>query len=193
MDKVKFSAAHLGAHRLQRNSYIPLRLIFTFCLFLPTVVFAEELLEYQVKAAYILNFTKFIDWQPEAFSQPDSPIEICILGGNPFRKALDQTVAGETVHGRKVTVRQINEVPASKSCQALFIGKTEKDVVKILTSLPPGILTIGETQTFIKDGGVIAFVIENRHVRFLIRQAVAESAGLKISSRLLNVAKAVEK
>lgn len=190
---MKLSTSHIKAFGLHRNSYGLLRLIFALCLLLPSSILAEELLEYHVKAAYILNFTKFIDWPPEAFPQPDSPVEICILGEDPFRKSLYQTVAGESVHGRQVTVRKISEIPPSKSCQTLFIGKTEKDVAKILKALPPAILTIGDSQTFIKDGGMIEFVIENRHVRFVIRQTAAESAGLKISSRLLNVAKAVDK
>jgi hypothetical protein len=153
---------------------------------------ADERLEYQVKAAFLLNFTKFIEWPSSAFDSPDSPIAICILGDDPFGKALDQIVAGEVVAGRKIVVQRIKRVPPPKSCQELFVYKQEKAVLKSLPAVGPGILTIGEGESFVRDGGMIAFVVENRRVRFGINGAAAASAGLKLSSKLLNVAKSVE-
>jgi hypothetical protein len=149
-------------------------------------------LEYQVKAAFLLNFTKFIEWPPSAFRQPDSPVSICVLGGDPFGSALDQIVSGEVVNGRKVVAQRIKSVPPPQACQALFVGRLEKDAGKILPGLGSGVLTVGEGENFIRDGGMIAFVIENRRVRFEINQAVAENSGLKLSSKLLSVAKPVD-
>ena len=154
---------------------------------------ADEPLEYQVKAAFLLNFTKFIEWPAAAFESAGSPMEICILGEDPFGTALDQTVAEEVVNNRKVTVQRMKHPPSPKSCRVLFVSKSEKDLDKILPALGPGVLTVSEGEGFIREGGMIAFVIENRRVRFSINQATAENAGLKISSRLLNVAKSVEK
>jgi hypothetical protein len=153
---------------------------------------ADQPLEYQVKAAFLLNFTKFAEWPVTAFVAPDSPIAICILGDDPFGNALDQIVAGEVVDGRKVAVRRIKQAPLPKSCQVLFAGSSEKDVLKILPGLGPGVLTVGEGEGFVGGGGMIAFVIENRRVRFGINQTAAENAGIKLSSRLLKVAKSVE-
>jgi len=153
---------------------------------------ADERLEYQVKAAFLLNFTKFIEWPASAFDTPDSPIVICVLGDDPFGKTLDQIVAGEVVGGRKIVVQRIKRVPPPKSCQELFVYKQEKEVLKSLSAVGPGILTIGEGESFVRDGGMIAFVVENRRVRFGINGAAAASAGLKLSSKLLNVAKSVE-
>jgi YfiR/HmsC-like len=154
---------------------------------------ADERLEYQVKAAFLLNFTKFIEWPASAFDTSDSPIVICILGDDPFGNTLDQIVAGEVVAGRKISVQRIKRPPPLKSCQVLFVGRLEKEVLKSLPDVGPGVLTIGEGENFVHDGGMIAFVVENRRVRFGINETAAESAGLKLSSKLLSVAKSVEK
>ena len=154
---------------------------------------ADESLEYQVKSAFLLNFTKFVEWPSAAFEAPDSPIAICILGEDPFGATLDQIVAGEVVNSRKVTVVRIKRAPAPKACQVLFLGRPEKEIASLLPSLEDGVLTVGEGESFIRDGGMIAFVIENRRVRFSANQLAAERAGLKISARLLNVARSVKK
>jgi hypothetical protein len=154
---------------------------------------ADEPLEYQVKAAFLLNFTKFIEWPATAFAQPDSPVSICVWGEDPFGQTMDDIVTGEVAGGRKVTAERIKRPPAPRSCQVVFAGKSEKAIAKVLSGLGPGILTVGEGENFLRDGGMIAFVIENRRVRFLINQTAAENAGLKLSSKLLSVAKAVEK
>jgi hypothetical protein len=158
------------------------------CLFAAVM---DASLEYRVKAAFLLNFTKFVEWPPEEFADSDSPITICILGDDPFGPALDRMVAGEDVNGRKVLVQRIRHEP-SKSCQVLFIGRLERDVPKILASLGRGTLTVGEGENFLREGGMIAFVIDNRRVRFDIKRNAAEGAALKLSSKLLNVARSVE-
>lgn len=155
---------------------------------------AHESLEYQVKAAFLLNFVKFTEFPPSAFRDGDSPITICVSGDDPFGNALDQLVKGETVGGRKVVAQRIKRVPVGKACQVLFLHAFEKNTVEtILAAVGSGVLTVGEGEKFIQNGGMIAFVIENRRVRFDVNQAAAESAGLKLSSKLLTVAKAVEK
>jgi hypothetical protein len=154
---------------------------------------ADESLEYQVKSAFLLNFTKFVQWPSSAFEEADSPIAICILGDDPFGSTLDKIVAGEVVNGRKITIARIRRAPAAKACQVVFVGRPEKEAASLLTSLEPAVLTVGEGDSFVRDGGMIAFVIENRRVRFSANQAAAENAGLKISSRLLTVARSVKK
>ncbi|SPF52262.1 Putative transmembrane protein (fragment) [Candidatus Sulfopaludibacter sp. SbA4] len=128
-----------------------------------------------------------------SFAEEHSPFVICILGEDPFGAALNQMVKGEGVGGRNLIVQRIRRAPEPKSCQVLFIGGSEKDIPKTLAEVGPGILTVGEGETFLHDGGMIAFVIENRRVRFDINQKTAGTAMLRISSRLLNVARSVEK
>ena len=151
----------------------------------------EPPLEYQVRAAFLLNFTKFIEWPALETSNPDTPFNICILGSDPFGTALDQILQGETAGGRKLTVQRIRREEI-KSCQVLYLGKTDKDVREMVSSPMYGVLTVGEGESFIRDGGMIAFVIENRRVRFHINLAAAQGAALHISSRLLRVARSVE-
>jgi hypothetical protein len=149
---------------------------------------AEQPLEYQVKAAFLLKFTGFVEWPPP----PDthSPFSLCIVGEDPFGHVLDQLVEGENVNGRKIVVRRIHR-EASGSCALVYIAAQEKNIEEILTAAGPGVLTVGEGETFLDRGGMIAFVIENRRVRFDIDAGIARKAGLKISSRLLNVARIV--
>ena len=153
---------------------------------------AETSIEYEVKAAFLLNFTKFIEWPDNAFADSQSPIAICILGKDPFGRALDEIVQGEAVNARKVTVRRISEAPTPRTCQVVYVGRLEKDA-KTVSSIKGGVLTVGEGDGFLRDGGMIAFVLENRRVRFDINQSAAESADLKLSSKLLSVARSVEK
>jgi hypothetical protein len=149
--------------------------------------------EYEVKAAFLLNFTRFIEWPPEAFADEGGGFSICVLGEDPFQNALDQVVEGESVRGRRVVVSRVKRPPGAKSCQVLFIGKGEKDVSGILSGVGPGVLTVGEQPGFLRDGGIINFALEGRHVRFDINQRAAANASLTISARLLNVARTVQK
>jgi len=154
---------------------------------------AEEApLEYQVKAAFLLNFTKFVEWPEGDFADKYAPISICIAGEDPFGRALDQIVEGETVGARRVAIVRTRR-PAAKACQVVFIGRAEKDAARILAGLGAGVLTVGEGDGFLREGGAIAFVVENRRVRFDINLTAAGNAALKVSSKLLNVARSVEK
>ena len=154
---------------------------------------AQTPLEYEVKAAFLLNFTKFIEWPQGVFAASDSPFTICILGKDPFGQALDQIVAGESVNGRKLEVRRIGQAPEPQACQVVFVASGEKEVRRTLSGLRNGVLTVGEGENFMREGGMIAFVIENRRVRFDIDQSAAERAGLRLSSKLLSVARSVQK
>jgi hypothetical protein len=153
---------------------------------------AEAPREYAIKAAFLLNFIKFIEWPASAFGLAESPVTICILGEDSFGATINQIVEGEIVSGRRVAVQRIKHLPAPKSCQVLFWGGSEGAPAKHLPDLGPGVLTVGEGQSFMREGGMIAFVIDNRHVRFDVNQAAAEHAGLKISSKLLSVARVVQ-
>lgn len=145
-------------------------------------------LEYQVKAAFLLNFTKFIDWPASADPDPNAPFSICILGENPFGTALDQIVEGESINGHKLAVRRIGPAEV-KSCKVIYVGPNEKYSPK---NTERGVLTVGEGDNFLRDGGVIAFVLDNRHVRFDVNRGAAARAGLTISSKLLSVARSLE-
>ncbi len=132
---------------------------------------AGEPLEYRIKAAYLLNFTKFIDWPDSAFARANSPITICVAGEDPFNGVLEETIAGESVDGRPVAVQRIGRALGTKTCQIVF-SRSGENLIK-----GPGILTVGEGPAFLKAGGMIAFVIDNRRVRFDVNQMLAEANG----------------
>src|SRR5581483_7597231 len=159
----------------------------------PPVRAASQPTEYDVKAAYLLNFTRFIEWPPNAFADPTAPFAICILGRDPFGSVLEEIVKGESAGGRRIVIQHPAQLPAPQTCQIVFVTAGEKDVARVVAGLGPGVLTVGEGAAFVHEGGIAAFVLENRRVRFDISQARAEQASLKISSRLLNVARLVEK
>lgn len=149
--------------------------------------------EYQVKGAFLLNFTKFIEWPAAVFEKPDSPFGICILGEDPFGRDLDALLEGEVVGRRKLTVQRLRSAPIPKACQVLFVSKSEKTTSSFLEGLGPGILTVSDRDEFLREGGMIAFVIQNRRVRFDINRRATERASLTISARMLKVARSVQK
>jgi hypothetical protein len=151
----------------------------------------EQSLEYQVKAAFLLNFTKFTEWPSSALPEANSPLTICIVGADPFGNGIDRIVRGEAVDGHKIVVKRVKRESRPQGCQVVFMGKTEKNSAAVLADLGPGVLAVGEEDSFLRDGGMISFVIENRRTRFDVNPAAAERAGLKLNSRLLSVARTV--
>jgi hypothetical protein len=141
-------------------------------------------LEYRVKAAFILNFVRYVDWPEDALGT--GPLTICVAGRNPFGNALVETVQGETVGNRPLAVRVILE--PEPGCHAMFIP-AESAVGAYLraTRLMP-VLTIGESGDFISQGGMINFVLDGANVRFAIDQQAVERSGLRVSSRLMRLA-----
>ncbi len=153
----------------------------------------EVISEYQVKAAYLFNFLKFVEWPSDAFSDPLAPIIIGITGDDQFVSTLQQIVLGKTVQDRDVIIRKYRPAEDLRSCQILFISPSEeKRLPHILESLRgSSVLTVSDIDRFVESGGMIQFKMENSRVRFSIGLAAAERARLKISSKLLAVAQAV--
>jgi YfiR/HmsC-like len=150
-------------------------------------------LEYQVKAAYLLNFTKFIDWPPDAAgADGDAPFILCIAGENPFGAVLEQMMQGQKVGGRPIEIQRMGQ-NTNKGCQVVYFSATGKGVRKAVEGLGPGVLTVGEGESFIKEGGMIAFVLEDRRVKFDVNLSATRGAMLTLSSRLLAIAKWVGK
>lgn len=145
---------------------------------------AAEDLEYQVKAAFLFNFLKFVEW-PAAHN--DSPWVIGVLGRDPFGETLDRTVRGRSVNGRPVEVRRYARPSDVRDCQILFIGRAEFERVGVLVQ--PGLLTVGEASGFLKAGGVINFYLEDNRVHFEIRPEVARVSGLRVGAQLLKLGK----
>ena len=146
--------------------------------------------EYEVKAAFLLNFVKFVEWPDPKRSGP-APLSICVLGDDPFGTALDQIVQGERINGRPLVVKRLKKW--RDSCDAVFISRSEKDLPEVLQQIAPRVLTVGESSDFLTSGGMINFVVEDRRIRFDVNRGAAERGSVRISSRLLSVARAVLK
>jgi hypothetical protein len=161
---------------------------------LAAVFHAQELEEYQVKAAFLYNFVKFVEWPPQTFKNATDRIAICILGQDPFGGALDDAVKGKTFEGRTFVVPRISDVREASGCQILFVSASEtKRARAVLVELKAsGILTVGETEGFTTEGGVINFKLEEGRVRLRVNVEAAERAKLRISSKLLSLAQIVK-
>lgn len=148
--------------------------------------------EYQVKAAFLYNFAKFVKWPDRAFSGPDAPFVIGVLGEDPFGDALD-TIKGKTVKGRTVLVKRLDGIRDGKSCHILFISSSESGRVKeILNSLIGSpVLLVGDMERVAQRGGMINFIIDRNKVSFEVNAEAARKAGLTISSQLLKLARTV--
>ena len=158
---------------------------------------ASDSSEYLIKAGFIFNFAKFVEWPATAFAQPDSPIVIGILGMDPFGTIIDQIVQDKKIGARGFVVKRLKwggDVKELRDCKILFVSASEKahidEVVQIVKGQP--ILTVGETPGFAERGGIIRFTVEDNRVRFEINVEAAHQAELTISSRLLTLARIVQ-
>jgi hypothetical protein len=149
-----------------------------------TLAAQDVALEYRVKAAYLYNFVRFVEW-PAAAEQ--GPLTICVVRPSPFGAVLADTVQGERVNGRTIVPRLVDTADAD--CHVVFVpaGSAPGPSLRAVQDTPA--LTVGESPDFIRQGGIVNFVREGTNVRFEIDDAAARRAGLRISSRLLRLAR----
>ncbi|MGH7516641.1 MAG: YfiR family protein [Gemmatimonadales bacterium] len=145
--------------------------------------------EYQIKAAYLLNFIRYVEWPPSVFEGTEASLNVCVVGRDPFGDVLDRTMAGRRIGGRPLRVLRPAR-PAGDTCHVAFIGRTTAAAreawLAALQDEPT--LTVGESAGFAEAGGMIAFVIVDETVRFEINVEAVRSGGLQISSRVLTLA-----
>lgn len=146
--------------------------------------------EYQLKAAFVYNFAKFVDWPPNAFSSPQSPFVICILGADPFGSVIDDALRGKTVATHPVVIRRVKDAASARRCAIVFVSTSEKNHVSDILQGMKGAnaLVVGDFGGFAAAGGAIDLTLQDSRVRFAINPAAADDAGLRISSKLLALA-----
>jgi YfiR/HmsC-like len=159
----------------------------------PQRVVAQESappLEYQVKAAFLFNFAKFVQWPSDSPRNADDGFVICVFEDDTLAQALDQAVSGKTVEGRVFRVRRLQNMDDTGSCRMLYMGGSETSRLStLLKSIrTTAILTVGNTPGFTRQGGIINFILQDNRVRFEINPGAADRAGLRISSKLLQLA-----
>jgi hypothetical protein len=149
--------------------------------------------EYQVKAAYLYNFLKFVEWPGDPFANTQGQWIIGIVGDNPFGDQLTQVIAGKTVQGHELQARRFQPGEDLRGCHVLFISASEKKrLPSVLAALNgSSVLTVADMDHFIESGGMIQFVTEEKRVRFVIDVGASSRARLKVSSKLLSLARTI--
>ena len=149
----------------------------------------DPALEYRVKAAYLLNFTRYTEWPPAAFAGPHDALNVCIVGRDPFGPVLEQTLLGHRTPSRPLRILRPARPPEGV-CHVAFLGAATPAVLEswltVLATEPT--LTVGDGDSFVDAGGMIGFVILDETVRFEINAAATRAARLHLSSRLLSLA-----
>ncbi|MES2276141.1 MAG: YfiR family protein [Bacteroidota bacterium] len=159
--------------------------------FTPAIAQGKPPLEYQVKAAFLFNFTRFVHWPASSFASADAPFVIGIAGNDPFGTYLDDMVADEKVDGHRIIVRRYADGQELSGCHLLFINNNDPAKLSACLSLVvhQNVLTVGDNDNFIKAGGILRFYKDENRIKMEIRLAAAKVAQLEISAKLLQVAK----
>jgi hypothetical protein len=144
--------------------------------------------EYQLKAGFLYNFTKFVQWPEDRFDDEGSAIVIAVLGNDPFGGELDKVVKDRIVEGRAIVIRRIKTAAEIPGAHIVFIARDAEPLLADSLRASPGVLTVGESTSFTARGGIVAFYVINEKVRFEINQDAADKAGLKLSGQLLKLA-----
>jgi hypothetical protein len=151
--------------------------------------------EHQVKAAFLYNFANFVEWPAVALGSPDSPLRVCVVGADPFGDALDDAFRDQVIQSRKVEVSRGRTLAAVGRCHIVFLSRSEEprwpQLLAQLRGTPA--LTVADGPPLVRQGGMVNFVLEAKRVRFEINRAAAEDAGLRISSKLLALARLVDR
>ena len=147
--------------------------------------------DYLIKAAILYNFAKFVRWPDAAFQSADAPLRLCVLGGDPFGEAL-ATIEGKRVDTHPLQIVPISEAKSASNCHLLFVGTSRHDYVEVLRSVADRpILTVGEAPGFARAGGVINLEVVDKRNQFDVNVGASRRAGLKLSAKLLRLARAV--
>jgi len=153
-----------------------------------TSLFGQTVDEYEVKAAFLYNFTKFVEWSnipaPDVFN-------ICIVGDDPFGLALDQLVKGKTAYNRKIQIRRLKEPGEARQCQIVFMRREEEVKAARVIEAVRGmqVLTVSERRKFATMGGMVVFLMKEGHLTVSINSEAVENAGLRVSAKLMSLAK----
>ena len=155
---------------------------------------SDDEAEYRVKLAFLYHFAQFIQWPPEAFHDQAAPLTLCVAGQNPFRGEIGQELRGREVNGHPIEIKKLRPNDDPKACHMVFVPASErKQTEKLLAALKgSSTLTVGETQGFADLGGIINLTLDQNKLRFEVNLDAATQTQLKISSKLLALAKIVK-
>jgi len=160
---------------------------------MPATMSAQQVAEYELKAAFLFNFLQFVEWPADSFAAADSPIVLGVLGADPFGQSLDQLAQDAAVNGRRIVVRRYERSEDIDVCHLLFVSLGNAGRLKAVIAALNGraILTVGDADGFLEQGGMIQFVTQDNRIRLRINLDVAKAARLTLSSKLLRPAQIV--
>jgi len=199
MERTNHTAAFPEHRRLRCDHSLLLRhtiVAFSWLVFAVSSALGQQKpTDFQVKAAYLYNFGRFVEWPTKVTAAQGEPFTVCVLGQDPFGPTLDATLAGERIGGRSVVARRISSPQESEHCQILFLSPTEgSHVSKIIEVVDKkAVLTVSDMPQFAERGGMIQFVLDGNRVRFEVNLTATQHAGLTLSSELLKVATTVRR
>lgn len=150
--------------------------------------------EYKIKAAFLFQFSRFVEWPAGAFASSDAPLVICVLGTNPFGSALNEIAAGELVYTHPLVVRHHEALEDLGACHIVFVSGDKEDIARRALQRLSGksVLTVSDSTDFTRRGGVIGLVTVNGKVTLQVNRSSADAAQLRISAKLLRVASLTE-
>jgi len=182
----------LSARRRRRQPLELVALALSWALAVAPILQAQKAspTEYEVKAAYLYNFGRFVEWPNKATAPSGGPFTVCVLGQDPFGQALDATLAGESINGVNTAAVRISKPQEAVNCRILFISSSEdRQLKQILVTLEgTNVLTVSDLPQFSQRGGMVQFVLDGTRVRFEVNLTPVEHAHLALSSQLLKVA-----
>ena len=155
---------------------------------------SASLTEYQIKAAFLYNFAKFVEWPAPTLEKIGDTFTIGIWGEDPFGEDLENELTGKMVQGKRLVLKKLTRLEDAPKCQVLFISASEKDKLPMALEILKGfsVLTVSDIPSFIQRGGMVGFILDHNRVRFNINLEMAEKSDLKISSQLLKLAKTIK-
>lgn len=150
---------------------------------------AQAAAKHELQAAFVYNFTKFVEWPPEAYAPGDPYFRICLVGRDPFRDVLDELVAGEAVQGRPIEVTRHRRAHQARPCQILVLpeGEAPEDLAAVPGVEEGFVLTVGESAEFLRAGGMVRFRVRAGRIRLEVSETARERSRLRISSKLLQL------
>ncbi|MFZ0562794.1 MAG: YfiR family protein [Terriglobales bacterium] len=168
-------------------------LLLVMCIRFSAPTSGQTVEDTQVKAAYLYNFAKFVEWPTRIFPNENSPLVICAIGDEHISDVLERLLSGKKVSGHPVETRRPQSSAELKLCHILFIGFSAKEpIANALNALHgSSVLTVGQNREFIPLGGMINLTLDHATIGLEINPEASQAVGLKISSRLLVVARTV--
>lgn len=146
---------------------------------------AKTAAEYELRAAFVYNFAKFVEWPPESFDNSNSPLQVCIAGDMAVVEAFQSVLGSKTVNKRELVVRRVTKSPAPRTCQILYDAGDAKGPPLLERAAQSDVLSVGESDQFVAHGGMIRLLREGDRLRFVIYREHVDRSQLRVSSKLM--------